>query len=90
MIVLWEELTPGFCFGVEVGAEKTEAEEEEENFEEDDEDEEEEEEEEEESFEDMRSSIANAGGLSSPLKGSEFFRSPASSDGKDHETTTSL
>ena len=87
MIVLWEELTPGFCFGVEVGAEKTEAEEEEERFEEDDE---EEEEEEEESFEDMRSSIANAGGLSSPLKGSEFFRSPASFDGKDHETTTSL
>ena len=87
MIVLWEELTPGVCFGVEVGAEKTEAEEEEERFEEDDE---EEEEEEEESFEDMRSSIANAGGLSSPLKGSEFFRSPASSDGKDHETTTSL
>ena len=37
MIVLWEELTPGFCFGVEVGAEKTEAEEEEERFEEDDE-----------------------------------------------------
>ena len=85
MIVLCEELTPGFCFGVEVGAEKTEAEEEEERFEEDDE---EEEEEEEEPFEDMRSSIANAGGLSSPLKGSEFFRSPASSDGKDHETTT--
>ena len=82
MIVLWEELTPGFCFGAAIGAEKTGAEEEEERFNEDDDDDEEEEEKE-ESFEDMRSSIANAGGLSFSLKGSEGFWSPASSDGKN-------